>query len=425
MWFQISLATLYTEGIKVPVETTDENVTNTGQVAEEVIPIYYVSDQSNIDTYLIPPDPHKPEKVEHQVATPATYLLPPAPGAKNEYFVRTTEPVEQTDWYPILPQKPTEVIPLSQAKYPTTHEEDKENLRVGKILDNNSHVTVPSRNLLPPREDAPHDFVFLSPSVELELPLEEIDHTLNNSPTKIQLPGSRDPHKYPLKFSFKPNSIPVSYITPPKIISPEYKKPNRLYPKKYQNEFVPIPIPISQFAGDSMKEAPNANPAKPFTNIDNKQYIVPADQKKKYLHEQYQKRKMKQQNEQLDPATYDQPSETKPVEQEVSETNYRDRGHEEYPSALKPTHNEKHGIESKGERTEFRMHGMKGPHSYQFGYDTGKGKNRQFRYEERDNDGHVRGHYGYVDKFGKLRVVNYDADPEHGFRAEVPVEKEQ
>lgn len=24
-------------------------------------------------------------------------------------------------------------------------------------------------------------------------------------------------------------------------------------------------------------------------------------------------------------------------------------------------------------RTEFRMHGMKGPHSYQFGYDTGKG----------------------------------------------------
>lgn len=26
-----------------------------------------------------------------------------------------------------------------------------------------------------------------------------------------------------------------------------------------------------------------------------------------------------------------------------------------------------------GDRTEFRMHGMKGPHSYQFGYDTGKG----------------------------------------------------
>lgn len=25
------------------------------------------------------------------------------------------------------------------------------------------------------------------------------------------------------------------------------------------------------------------------------------------------------------------------------------------------------------DRTEFRMHGMKGPHSYQFGFDTGKG----------------------------------------------------
>lgn len=76
-------------------------------------------------------------------------------------------------------------------------------------------------------------------------------------------------------------------------------------------------------------------------------------------------------------------------------------------------------------RTEFRMHGMKGPHSYQFGYDTGKGKNRQFRYEERDNDGLVHGHYGYMDKLGKLRVVNYSAHPEYGFRAEEPVTKEE
>lgn len=287
--------------MKVPVETTDENVTNTEQVAEEVIPIYYVSDQSNIDTYLIPPDPHRPEKVEHQVATPATYLLPPAPDAQNEYFVKTTEPVEQTDWYPIVPQKPTEGISLPKAEDPPTHEEVKDNLRIGKILDNSHVVTVPSRKLLPPREDAPHDFVLLSPSIELELPLEEIDHTLNKSPITIQLPGSRGPHKYPLKFPFKPNPIPVSYITPPKIISPEYKNPTRLYPKKYHNKFVPIPIPISQFAGDSMKEAHIANPAKqlkPFTNIDN-QYLVPADQKKKYLHEQYQKRKLKQQNEQV------------------------------------------------------------------------------------------------------------------------------
>lgn len=40
---------------------------------------------------------------------------------------------------------------------------------------------------------------------------------------------------------------------------------------------------------------------------------------------------------------------------------------------------EEHSVESNapapppGDRTEFRMHGMKGPHSYQFGFDTGKG----------------------------------------------------
>lgn len=51
-------------------------------------------------------------------------------------------------------------------------------------------------------------------------------------------------------------------------------------------------------------------------------------------------------------------------------------------------------------------------------------KNRQFRYEERDNDGHVTGHYGYMDKFGKLRVVNYGADPKTGFHADAAIEKE-
>lgn len=45
-------------------------------------------------------------------------------------------------------------------------------------------------------------------------------------------------------------------------------------------------------------------------------------------------------------------------------------------------------------------------------------KNRQFRFEERDNDGYVKGHYGFYDKHGKLQVVNYDAHPHHGFHAE-------
>lgn len=44
--------------------------------------------------------------------------------------------------------------------------------------------------------------------------------------------------------------------------------------------------------------------------------------------------------------------------------------------------------------------------------------NRQFRFEEKDNHGHIKGHYGYYDKSGKLQVVNYEADPEHGFKAD-------
>ena len=85
--------------------------------------------------------------------------------------------------------------------------------------------------------------------------------------------------------------------------------------------------------------------------------------------------------------------------------------------------------------------------------------NRQFRYEERTNEGYVKGRYGFYDKYGKLQVsdrtdirpppgpdhetkpdylskihmyylfcylkiyslfqvVNYEADPIHGFHAE-------
>ncbi|KAK3887201.1 hypothetical protein Pcinc_008682 [Petrolisthes cinctipes] len=71
-------------------------------------------------------------------------------------------------------------------------------------------------------------------------------------------------------------------------------------------------------------------------------------------------------------------------------------------------------------RLAFQIHGQQGPHSYRFGYDTGKGYNRQFRYEERDGYGQVHGRYGFYDKDGKLQVVNYSAHPEHGFSADVP-----
>jgi len=70
------------------------------------------------------------------------------------------------------------------------------------------------------------------------------------------------------------------------------------------------------------------------------------------------------------------------------------------------------------QRLSFQIHGQGGPNAYKFGYDTGVGYNRQFRYEERDNYGVLHGRYGYYDQEGKLQVVNYTADPKTGFHAE-------
>jgi len=70
------------------------------------------------------------------------------------------------------------------------------------------------------------------------------------------------------------------------------------------------------------------------------------------------------------------------------------------------------------QRLSFQIHGQGGPNAYRFGYDTGVGYNRQFRYEERDNAGVLHGRYGYYDQAGKLQIVNYSADPHTGFHAE-------
>merc|ERR1719270_3123868 len=70
------------------------------------------------------------------------------------------------------------------------------------------------------------------------------------------------------------------------------------------------------------------------------------------------------------------------------------------------------------QRLSFQIHGQGGPNAYKFGYDTGVGYNRQFRYEERDQYGVLHGRYGYYDQEGKLQVVNYTADPKTGFHAE-------
>ncbi|XP_043663713.1 protein PFF0380w-like [Vespula pensylvanica] len=73
-------------------------------------------------------------------------------------------------------------------------------------------------------------------------------------------------------------------------------------------------------------------------------------------------------------------------------------------------------ISPDGDRVEFQIQGHEGPKTYIFGFDTGVGKNRQYRLEERFNDGTVKGHYGYYDARGKLRTVKYIAKPTEGYQ---------
>ncbi|XP_031640604.1 uncharacterized protein LOC116352271 [Contarinia nasturtii] len=71
-----------------------------------------------------------------------------------------------------------------------------------------------------------------------------------------------------------------------------------------------------------------------------------------------------------------------------------------------------------GKRVEYQMHGFEGPNSYKFGYDTGRGKERQFRVEQREADGSVKGEYGYIDNDGKMHLTKYSASEADGFKAE-------
>lgn len=261
-------------------------------------PIYYATDEGD-ESYLVAPNLHKPQEVLHDMlVTPATFLLPPALDIQNEYYYRPTEPGDQTDWYPIAasPQKQIETIPIISNERLESHTINQ-NIRTGKALESQI-VPVPSRNLLPPREDAPNDFIILSPSAELELPLEEIDHTFKNDANakkSFVVPLAQFEKKYPPKLRMKPN-IPLPYIIPPKRLPQEYNNPTLLYPKKYNNEFRPVPIPISEL-NEEATESPIVTQTKPLntptSNTDNK-YYVPADDKKVYLYEQAdRKRKLK------------------------------------------------------------------------------------------------------------------------------------
>ncbi|OQR69698.1 hypothetical protein BIW11_04312 [Tropilaelaps mercedesae] len=66
-------------------------------------------------------------------------------------------------------------------------------------------------------------------------------------------------------------------------------------------------------------------------------------------------------------------------------------------------------------RIQFHLQGFSGPDTYRYGFHTADPYNPLERFEERDGEGHVRGHYSYVGPTGKRVTVNYAAD-QNGFR---------
>ncbi|XP_012145125.1 uncharacterized protein LOC100875945 [Megachile rotundata] len=72
-------------------------------------------------------------------------------------------------------------------------------------------------------------------------------------------------------------------------------------------------------------------------------------------------------------------------------------------------------LSKENDRLQFHIQGHEGPQTYIFGFDTGYGKNRQYRLEERHRDGTIKGQYGYYDAKGKLRTVRYIAKPFEGY----------
>ncbi|CAG5039918.1 unnamed protein product [Parnassius apollo] len=451
MWVKCFLglfAVVTVTAIRVPVnEVSEEKDGASALIPSEEGPSepkYYTPDDIKLETYLLPPETQRYQEVILDVlASPASYLLPPAIGKQSDYHYEGTSTGQQSDWYPVTQISQTsDVEPIILPELNETEAiKILEYMRNGKVLHNDRFsLPTPSTALQPPAPDAPNDYIVLNTSEELELPAN------NNPRLKIrQNVDKRRPIYYNVDQSrFNPNlqsiykqklikEAPTQIMNFHKSMPPQYKKPTKLYPKKYVEGFKPIPIPVSQFADEISDEIPRARPLQPFhpiLSVKGENQLT-SDENKAY-YEQYKKKHVIQydnsaEKQHILTENPDDDTKSSTEEQQTSASHLRNPERNVYHAPLRqePQRPVEYAPPPAGERTEFRMHGMKGPHSYQFGFDTGKGKNRQFRYEERDNDGHVRGHYGYMDRNGKLRVVNYDADPEHGFRAETPVEKDQ
>lgn len=282
--FQILPLILSAKTISVPVDQK-EDTANESPIKKadtpQNNPIYYVTDDSNVDSYLIPPDPYRLEEVLPDIVTPATYLLPPSQDQQTDYYYNPTDPGEQTDWYPIAQNAPTRKLEAIPILYQNTNLKEHhivENPRTGKAHEPTYSVPIPSLNLEPPLEDAPNDYLVPTTSEQLQAPESNEDY---------DVPIEATPRKA-LPFIYRPQEEPSLHLIPPQPYRTQILKkyPKKFYPKKFNGEFKPVAIPIAQYADESASEIPRAKPVKlfkplPSTEID---YLTPSDEKINYLY---------------------------------------------------------------------------------------------------------------------------------------------
>lgn len=292
----------------MPVTSEDSTEAHDYSIEEsqEKTPNYYSTQETDVDSYLIPPNQHTAEvSLPDTIVTPATYLLPPLANSEQHYYV-PTEPSMQSDWYPIVQALPK--IKSTQSKqnspesdsYTSPLKDDKES------FDDSAQyvIQIPSRRLQPPLDDRQNAYYIRAPASLLERPV-EINQEFVPGPTRVlQRPLLEQRQKFrPATNKVQPNHAfdtveptLALHLVPPSSTSNKFKNPTKLYPKKYGGGFKPIPIPISQYSDGNDDEIPKAIPVKPFKPIASSEeaFLSAEDEKKLYLFEQAElKRKLK------------------------------------------------------------------------------------------------------------------------------------
>ncbi|CAG9814514.1 unnamed protein product [Phaedon cochleariae] len=252
---------------------------------------------------------------------------------------------------------------------------------------------------LPRAEPNPVPFYAPEPQTLLVAPRED------QEPDYYQVPIPNQELIAPAEGAWNPDSNPKFYYEVPAVLTKQ-EVPTKQFPKKFNKE---VHLKLKPYASKPKQELL-------LQPIDEEVYVQRQRNLQKVVDQLNKKENRKLIQEIPKKPLEDPVPASSDLEGQAEEANFEKGLSEQLTSSL--------GIPAAsqgspaGERLQFHMAGHDGPLSYKWGYDTGKGHNRQFRFEEKDKEGVVKGHYGYYDKQGKLQVIHYDAHPLGGFHSE-------